>query len=199
MILRFMARALLLVLSAMLIPLIPFLVIGELPGDRWLDPRGSEPVVFGLAGAALLAGDVLLPVPSSVVGVLLGGRLGIGWGALAIFGGLILGQVAGYWLGRLWPRRWSSKAPVEPTFWALLLSRPIPVLAEAFTFAAGAMDVSFGAFLRAIIPGNLGYALVLAATGASLLPERSYWAALVVLLVVSGGAMWTWRRWQHAA
>jgi uncharacterized membrane protein YdjX (TVP38/TMEM64 family) len=194
-----MARTLVLVLIALLVPIIPFVVIGELPGERWLDAGGPEPVVFGLVGAALLAGDVLLPVPSSIVGVLLGGRLGFSLGALTIFGGLSVGHVAGYWLGRMWPRRWSSAAPAEPSFWALLLSRPVPVVAEALTFAAGAMDVSFTSFLRAVLPGNLAYALALAALGAALLPERAYFAALAILLVVSGGAMWCWRRWRQVA
>lgn len=56
------------------VPLVPFALIGELPGVEWVaDP---DLAVVSALGVLLLAGDVFLPVPSSVVAVFLGARLG---------------------------------------------------------------------------------------------------------------------------
>ena len=46
---------------------------------RWLEANGSDAWVLGLVGGGLLAADILLPIPSSVLGALLGARLGFGW------------------------------------------------------------------------------------------------------------------------
>src|SRR5262245_43537492 len=71
------ARALSVRALAVLVPLVPFAAIGELPGERWLLASAGDAARFGATGAALLAADLLLPIPSSVIGALLGGRLGL--------------------------------------------------------------------------------------------------------------------------
>jgi hypothetical protein len=58
----------------------PFVIVGELPGERWLSASDSRAPVFAALGTLLLAGDLLLPVPSSAVGVMLGARLGLALG-----------------------------------------------------------------------------------------------------------------------
>ncbi|MDV3243344.1 MAG: hypothetical protein LOY00_16495, partial [Methylocaldum sp.] len=64
-------RQLILVVStALAIPIIPFLVIGELPGERWPSATADNALRFGFLGGVLLAGDALLPIPSSVIGTL---------------------------------------------------------------------------------------------------------------------------------
>jgi hypothetical protein len=54
---------LLVLACAGLVPLVPFAVLGELPGERWLSAQGGDALRFGATGAALLALDVLLPIP----------------------------------------------------------------------------------------------------------------------------------------
>ncbi len=188
------ARLVLVIVVALLIPIIPFVVIGELPGAEWVQAQGEDAVRFGAAGAAVLAADILVPVPSSLVGTLLGGRLGFVEGFLWAFLGLMLGNFAGYGLGRLVHRRGDKDVPDAPARIAVVLSRPVPVLAEALTFAAGATGMGVISFLGAIGLGNALYAAALAGSGAALLPDGLAGPGLVVPLAIPlvGYGIWKW-------
>lgn len=177
-------RALYVLALAALVPLVPFAVIGELPGERWLVAAGGDALRFGATGALLLAGDVLLPIPSSVIGALLGGRLGFwagfGFGLL----GLCAGHAIGYGLGRLAPARFTSDLPSAPSNSLVLLSRPVPVLAEAVAIAAGATRMPFARYAAAAALGNAAYAGALAANGAALLPDGLAGPGLILPLAL---------------
>lgn len=67
------------ILAMLAVPLVPFAVLSELPGVAWA--ADSDPAVEFALGVALLAADVFLPVPPSVLAVSLGARLGCGAGA----------------------------------------------------------------------------------------------------------------------
>ena len=177
-------RALVVLACALLIPIIPFAVVGELPGERWLNAAGEDQLRIGLTGAALLMLDVLLPIPSSIIGALLGGRLGFGVGFLWSFFGLTAGHALGYALGRLVPQGWSSQLPAAPSWFAVLLSRPVPVFAEALAIAAGAERMPLAAFASSAAFGNAIYAGALAANGAMLLPDGMWGVGLAVPLLV---------------
>lgn len=191
-------RTAILIAVALAIPIIPFALIGELPGERWLSATDDSALLFGLTGAGLLALDVLLPIPSSIVGTMLGGRLGLGAGLGWTFLGLTAGNLIGYAVGRLMLRRLGEELPKTPTLVALFLTRPVPVFAEAVTVAAGAGGVRIGRFLAVSMAGNAIYAFVLAANGAALLPAR--WTGLGLLLPMSlPVAAWLlWRRYGQA-
>ena len=177
-------RLLLTLACAALLPIIPFAVIGELPGERWLQASGDSALHFGLAGALLLGSDLLLPVPSSLIGAALGARLGLVAGALWTFGGLLLGHVVGYALGRLLPARWAGEAPRAPGPLLVFLSRPVPVFAEAATLAAGVHRMGVRAFLGSCAAGDAIYALAMAADGAAFLPEGLGGPGLVIPMAV---------------
>ena len=83
-------RGLLIIAAAVCIPLVPFFIIGEMPGERWLSATDSHAWLFALAGAGLLASDILLPIPSSIVGTMLGAPLGFVAGFIATFPGLCI-------------------------------------------------------------------------------------------------------------
>jgi uncharacterized membrane protein YdjX (TVP38/TMEM64 family) len=163
------------ILAAALVPIIPFAVIGELPGEKWLQASGDHSLLFALTGSALLAADLALPIPSSILGTLLGARLGFAAGATAAFVGLFAGSVIGYWIGRLVHRvrRPRRDAPEPPAGWLVFVSRPVPVLAEAVAIAAGVEAVGFGRFVIASAAGNALYAIAMAGSGATL-PGRSH-------------------------
>lgn len=186
------ARLVLVIVVALLIPIVPFVVIGELPGADWVQAQGDDAFRFGAAGAAILAADILVPVPSSLVGTLLGGRLGFLPGFLWAFLGLMLGNVAGYGLGRLVHRRGEKDVPDAPARIVVILSRPVPVLAEAMTFAAGATGMGVVSFLIAVGLGNALYAAALAASGAALLPDGLAGPGLAVPLAIPvvGWGLW---------
>jgi uncharacterized membrane protein YdjX (TVP38/TMEM64 family) len=183
-----------LIIAALAVPLIPFAVTGELPGERWLSASGGDDLRFALTGAALLAADVLLPVPSSVLGTLLGARLGFLPGLLATFIGLCTGHVLAYVASRWLVRGRLGAMPEGPTAWAVFLSRPVPVLAEAIAIAAGAARLAPGRFALACGAGNLVYAVALAGNGAALLPSAPIGPGLVLPMLLPAVAWWLWRR-----
>lgn len=187
-------RALYVLLLAAALPLVPFLLIGELPGERWLAAAGEQGVWFGASGAALLALDVLLPIPSSILGAMLGGRLGFAVGFVWAFTGLCVGQLLGYGLGRLLPNRWASELPAAPSVALVFLSRPVPVLAEAVAVASGVERVPLPRFLAAGAAGNALYAAAMAGNGAALLPEGLAGPGLIGPMLLPVVAYWVWYR-----
>ena len=186
------ARAALIIAAALSVPLLPFILVGELPGERWLSATDAHSAQFALAGAGLLAVDVLLPIPSSIVGTMLGARLGFGAGFAAAFAGMMVGQSAAYLVSRGLLRRRNDALPAAPTLAAVFLSRPVPVLAEAVAFAAGAARLSWPQFLLACGSGNAVYAAALALNGAQLLPGALIGPGLLLpmLLPVAGWLIW---------
>jgi len=187
------ARTALIITAALCIPLVPFFIIGELPGEQWLSARDDHAFAFALAGAGLLAVDALLPVPSSIVGTMLGARLGFAAGFLAAFGGMMTGQVLAYGVSRWLLGRREQALPSAPTLVAVFLSRPVPVLAEAVAIAAGAARVSWPQFLLACAAGNAIYAGALALNGAALIPEAPLGPGLVLPMLLPAGAWLIWR------
>jgi 3-dehydroquinate synthase len=182
---------------AALVPLVPFAIVGELPGDRFLLARGESALVFGAAGAAVLAFDVLLPIPSSIVAALLGARLGLGWGFACSLLGLCVGHALGYALGRLVPARARDQLPAISTFPLVLLTRPVPVLAEAVAIGMGALRVPFARFALPMVLGDALYAGVMAANGAALLPDDLVGPGLIAPLsvpVIGWLGFYLWRR-----
>lgn len=187
-------RAALIFGVALCVPLLPFVLIGELPGERWLSANDEHSIRFAFAGAALLAADVLLPIPSSIVGTMLGARLGFGAGFVAAFIGLMAGQSAAYFISRVVLRKRSGVLPAAPTLAALFLSRPVPVLAEAVVFAAGAARVSWPQFLLGCGAGNFIYAGALALNGAQLLPGALVGPGLLLPMLLPAAAWLVWRK-----
>ncbi len=187
-------RAALIIAAALCVPLLPFLIIGELPGERWLSANDDHSIRFALAGAGLLAVDVLLPIPSSIVGAMLGARLGFGAGFAAAFVGMMVGQSAAYFVSRCLLHKRSGELPAAPTLAALFLSRPVPVLAEAVAFAAGAARMSWPQFLLACGSGNLIYAGALALNGSQLLPGALLGPGLLLPMLLPVVAWLIWRK-----
>jgi membrane protein DedA with SNARE-associated domain len=188
------AKGILVIVIALALPIIPFAVVGELPGERWLSATDQNAWLFGLTGFGLLATDVLLPIPSSIVGTLIGARLGFLPGLLAAWSGMMVGNLLGYALGRLLLSRFGERLPQAPTALALFLSRPVPVLAEAVTFTAGAERMPLGRFLALCAAGNLIYAGALTGNGAALIPDSALGLGLLVPmgLPVAGWLAWRW-------
>lgn len=136
----------------------------------------------GWAGAVLLggllAGDILLPVPSSMVSTACGVLLGFPMGTAVSTAGLTAGCLVGYALGRgLGGERLArlvSPAGAERVSavverhgaWALVLLRGVPVLAEVSVVVAGMTRLPFNHFLAATLLSNLGLSAAYAAAGA---------------------------------
>lgn len=149
--------------------------MGEaLSPSRW---TGQTAPLTALLSFALLAGDVLLPVPASLVMVANGALFGLGAGALLSTLGGLAASLLGYALGhrlravvdRLVPDEVarSQEALERWGLAAVALSRPLPLLAETVAVAAGAAGFRMGRFAVGSLLGTLPAAMVFAALGAA--------------------------------
>jgi membrane protein DedA with SNARE-associated domain len=158
---------------------------------------------LGLAAASifgLLALDVLLPVPSSVVSTAAGVLLGVWRGALVVWLGMMTGCLVGYWLGvrasgatrRFVGARGLAEAETlvrRYGDWTIVLCRPVPVLAEASVVFAGLVRAPFGRFLALAALSNLGIAGGYAAFGAFSMRMDAFLVAFLGALLIPGAAM----------
>ncbi len=161
---------------------------------------GSARWIAGLSIAALLASDVLLPIPSSIVSTAAGVLLGFWRGALVVWVGMMAACLIGYALGArasqlarnfVGPEGLARAERLVQRYgdWTIVLCRPVPVLAEASVIFAGLVRAPFQRFLWLTIASNLGIAIGYAAFGAFSMRVDSFLIAFVGALLVPGAAM----------
>ena len=156
---------------------------------------------IALAVVCLLALDVFLPVPSSVVSTAAGATLGFFPGLVASAAGMTLGCVLAYICGRTWGlplvRRFTGERDLEivsqrfrrSAGWALAAMRPVPVLAEASVLFAGVSRLPLGVYLAITTLANTGISTVYCAAGARALANDSFLLAFAASLVLPGMAI----------
>jgi uncharacterized membrane protein YdjX (TVP38/TMEM64 family) len=196
MIQRKLIRQLIVIAATLAVPIIPFVIIGEMPGERWLSAVDDNSLLFGFSGSGLLMLDILLPIPSSIIGTILGARLGLWSGFLFTWGGLLVGNFIGFSIARFASARFRSWLPPFPkstTQAIVFLSRPVPVLAEAVALAAGTTSMPLGRFLLLCAGGNAIYAGALCGNGATLLPDSLIGPGLIIPMAIP---VITWLIWQ---
>lgn len=129
---------------------------------------------LGPAIAGLLAADVLLPVPSSVLSAASGALLGLPMGAAVNMIGMTAGCWVGYEMGRPAGRNLlkdGEVARIERLWarygdWTLVLLRGVPVLAEASVLFAGMAGVSRRRFYTMTTAANAAIGTAYAIAGA---------------------------------
>ena len=136
-----------------------------------MSARGAAAAV----GVGLLVADVVLPVPSSVVMLAHGALFGVVPGALLSLlgrtGNAVAGVVIGRGAGTLVGRRAaspSSRGAGLVDRWglaAVVLTRPLPVLAESTLVTAAAMGLSPVAVVAAAVVGAVPEAVLYAVAG----------------------------------
>ncbi len=187
-----------------------FFIVGWLVASAlgWLTPEWAgewlgalERPALAAAVFGLLAADLVLPVPSSIVISTAGMKAGWPLAALAGAGGMLAGNLAGYWLCRLSGRKAFERfvTPAEAgkfDRWleaygpaALVISRLVPVMAETLSCLAGLSRMSFPRFLGALLVGTLPFALFFALLGAKLggHAEGRQWVLIVSLAIPAAG------------
>ena len=141
----------------------------------WLKQGGIWAAALGVA---LLIADVLLPVPSSLVMVAHGALFGVVLGTLLSLLGSTGAAVFGFWIGRRGGKLLERLVTAEERAranrllerWgtlAIIVTRPIPLLAETVAIMAGASSLGWGRTTLAALAGSLPPALLYALTGAS--------------------------------
>lgn len=130
------------------------------------------------AGMGLLAADLVLPVPGTVVMSALGLVYGAPLGGFFAAAGSILAGLCGYGLGRLIGERAARKLLGDRDFergrilfsrgggWVIALSRAIPILPEALSCTAGLVRMPFHRFLAALACGSIPVGFLFAWIGA---------------------------------
>ena len=94
-------RPFIVIVLALLVPIVPFLLLGESLDrrvDAWLDPPPPAATV-ALVTVAVLAVDVFLPVPSSLVSTFAGAQLGIAAATAASWLGMMAGAIVAFGFG----------------------------------------------------------------------------------------------------
>jgi uncharacterized membrane protein YdjX (TVP38/TMEM64 family) len=169
----------------------------------WMAGAGvpAAAVVFGL-----LAVDIFIPVPSSIVMVLSGAAFGVFWGALLAF----LGSIGGEWLGFELARKYGTRLStrfigdaaerrrlndilVTHGAAAIAVTRALPVVMETMSIVAGLSAMPRGTFLIASAIGTAPIVVIYAYAGAMSREMDSVVPAVVILLAVAA-AGWIWYR-----
>jgi uncharacterized membrane protein YdjX (TVP38/TMEM64 family) len=192
--------------------LVPFLVFEKQFEQlaTWLAQGNASGWTTAAAIAGLLAFDVFLPVPSSIVSTAAGVLLGFWRGAAIVWIGMTAGCLIGYAFGARAAgaaRRLVGDASLARTAtvmdrhgqWALVLCRPIPVLAEASVVFAGLVRTPRAPFVALTAGSNLGIALAYAAVGAYSMEAQSFLLTFLGALALPGlalvaGKLWFGRR-----
>lgn len=173
------------------------------PGER-LAVGGAAVAVLAVA---LLVADVVLPVPSSVVMVSLGAAYGVAIGAvLATIGSLAAAGVA-FAIGRRAAGRLDRVVTASDqaafTRWfdrrgvvAVILSRPVPIVAETVAGLAGSSAMPARRFLAAAAVGVVPVAVAYAATGAAV-AELDDAVSIVAIVSITAGSAWLAGHWMR--
>lgn len=163
--------------------------------STWLDAAGP-----GSAAAIvlLLAADVFLPVPSSLIMVLSGAAFGVVWGSVFSLVGSIAGEWFGFELVRRYGRRASSALVGDDelarlgAFFerygiaAIVLTRPLPIVMETMSVVAGLSAMRRWTFIMASVAGTAPIVVVYAYAGARAREVGSLLPAVVMLVAVAG-------------
>lgn len=206
-------RSLFFVAAALAVPAVPFLLLGKAFEDQlatWLEHLNSSPRIAA-AIVALLAADVLIPVPSSAVSTYAGAKLGVVGGTAASWVGMTAGALialsAARWLGRRVTGRLTSaddlaridRAGARLGSTLVVLTRALPLLAEAAVVWVGLAGVSLRVVLPALALSNLGIALAYALLGRFAHERQLLWPALVASVALPVLATLLARRWLPTA
>jgi uncharacterized membrane protein YdjX (TVP38/TMEM64 family) len=162
-----------------------------------LTASGASRWLIAAAIFSLLALDVFLPVPSSIVSTAAGVLLGFGGGAAVVWVGMMAGCAVGYalgWRGAGAARRLVGEDGIERASklahrygdLTIVLCRPVPVLAEASVVFAGLVGAPLARFVRLTALSNLGIALGYAAFGALSLDINSFVFAFAGAMLIPG-------------
>jgi uncharacterized membrane protein YdjX (TVP38/TMEM64 family) len=200
------------VIAVLLVAIVaPFVLFGDRI-EGWIRMLVSSPRPGAIARAllvSLLAADVLLPVPSSLVSLACGMWWGPWLGGLLSTLGMTLGSGLAYglgrWLGTASIRRWVGPREAERVDrlyarhgdWIVALLRPVPVLAEASAVFAGVSRMAWWRFLVLSFLANSTISAFYAAAG-SLLARLGFGLEILMLLAALGLVTLLWARARRA-
>jgi uncharacterized membrane protein YdjX (TVP38/TMEM64 family) len=188
-------------------------LIGEAAGiplledpTPWLQQAGWVAAVLGVS---LLALDVVLPVPSNVIMIAHGALFGTIVGTLLSLLGSMLASAAAFWIGRRGGRLLALAVPADERAqanailarWgvaAIVVSRPLPLLAETIMVLAGASPLGWRAAMLAALVGYVPLCLVYVWAGAASITFESGFIVLGLTIMVAAAVGLTIRRFERS-
>jgi uncharacterized membrane protein YdjX (TVP38/TMEM64 family) len=190
--------------------LISFLVVEQLQIPLLTDLHTLMPAAnatAAVAGILLLMADVLIPVPSTLVMLLNGGLFGILPGAFfslvgslgAAWIGFSLGRLGSPWFLRFIPADQMSRANHLLKKWgliAIIITRPVPLLAETMAVVAGASALPWNQLTLAAFLGSLPTVILYAAVGATAVTLNSSLFSFVLVILIAA-LFWYFRESLH--
>lgn len=161
------------------VPIVPFLLLGQAFEERvlaWFQGGLPDSARFLLI-VGVLSADIVLPVPSSMVSTYGGAVLGVLPAAAASCIGMTAGASIGFaaarWFGKAYVAHKSNADDLTrmsaltsrygPI--ALVITRALPILAEACVLLMGATGLPWRRFLPPVAVANLAISLVYSAVG----------------------------------
>jgi uncharacterized membrane protein YdjX (TVP38/TMEM64 family) len=189
--------------------LAPFVLFGARLDDwstAFLDRSIADAWGTRVLVISLLAADIFLPVPSSAVSTFAGVSLGFQDGFITSTIGMSLGCILGYAAGRFVGRPATARfVGAEQTRrleslsqrwgdWVLVVTRAVPVLAEASALVAGVGRVRFRRYVVITTFANAGISMAYAAVGAFAANLSSFLLAVAGAVALPGVALLIERR-----
>lgn len=176
-----MRRYWLFVAGLMVVLLLVFTVVEALEIDLLVDPTpwmATASAAAAAVGVTLLAVDVLVPVPSSLVMIAHGSLFGLWLGAGLSLVGTVIAASIGFGIGRRGDGALSRlvgpdervRADRFLSRWGLVaiaVTRAVPILAEATVILAGASKIKWPHMLIAVLVGSVPVVIIFAAIGAA--------------------------------
>jgi uncharacterized membrane protein YdjX (TVP38/TMEM64 family) len=207
-----LVRPVLILATVLLVPIVPFFLAGGRIDDYLAPyhPVNGVDTPLSIPAAlivGLLATDIVLPVPSSLVSTLAGQQFGALVGTLVVWLGMSLGAIAAFGLarafGRPLARRFARQEELQSMdhlisrygIAVLAVTRALPVLAEASVLLVGVHKLPWRRFLEIVLLCNLGIASAYAAFGNYAADHHWLPAALGVSVAVPLLATWFAQRW----
>lgn len=181
--------------------LVSFLIVEALGIPLLVDPSvqlGRGGIGAALLGVGLLLVDVFLPVPSSIVMTAQGALFGIALGTTLSLIGSVGAALLGFAIGRKGTRFIARFVSAEEQAasnrllerWgplALIVTRPVPILAETTAVMAGASSLGWRKATLGIIVGAFPAALIYAIAGAYATSVASGFLVFGLVIVLAGG------------
>ena len=145
-------------------------------GIAWLNEAGSW---AWAAAIGLLAADLFLPIPGTVVMSALGFLYGTLVGGIVAAAGSMIAGIVGYGIGRCCGEPTARRLLGDPDFekgrrlfgsgggWLVAISRALPILPEVISCTAGLVRMPFRKFVLSLACGSLPMGFLFAAIGAA--------------------------------
>ena len=177
-----------------------FLIVEQLNPSFLTNPpnfMNARSIGAALAGVVLLIADVILPVPSSLIMIANGALFGVALGTvLSMLGylgaglmGFLIGRRSEALLARFVPPEEQARADRLLDEWgwfAVIMTRPVPLLAETTAIMAGASVMTWRSMILATLAGSLPVTLMYALTGATAANFDSIVLSLGLALLMAG-------------